>query len=498
MSAIDPTLISSVRKLITSGGLAKAAPPSTFMQSSSPTTGLTNYDLEAAAKNLYPVLSPLRNIIPRVSGNGGTGPNFKTVTGIDTTNMFGGVSEGARAGVMSVSHADVYTAYKAIGLESSLTFEAELAAEGFDDLRARAAASLLEASMIGEERVILGGVGGSGGALGTCPTPVLVANASGGSIPTTTAVYVYCVALTSEGYLRTSSAGQVPNLVTRTNADGSTTTFGGGNSNLSAVATVTTAAANSSVTATLAAPPRNAVGYAWFVGAAAGTAYFYGYTAAAIITITSIPVSGQLASTVTADFSVNNLIYDGLLSYAGQAGYGAIWNTAVSGQGLTADGAGGIVEFDNILKQFWDTLRLGPDTMQVSSQEMMMLRRKILQQGSSASNARFTFLPNQGALVGSGMVKAYLNPFVMGGGPSEIKIELHPYLPPGTVLFMTSKLPYPMPNIANLMQIKLRRDYYQIDWPLTSRQYQYGIYCDGVLQHYFPPSLGVLTNLSAV
>jgi len=34
-------------------------------------SGLTYYDLELGAKFLYPVLTPLRNMIPRVSGKGG-------------------------------------------------------------------------------------------------------------------------------------------------------------------------------------------------------------------------------------------------------------------------------------------------------------------------------------------------------------------------------------------------------------------------------------------
>lgn len=50
---------------------------STFAQSGSATTGLTFYDLEAGAKFLYPVLTPLRNEIPRVSGRGGIQANWK-------------------------------------------------------------------------------------------------------------------------------------------------------------------------------------------------------------------------------------------------------------------------------------------------------------------------------------------------------------------------------------------------------------------------------------
>jgi len=42
----------------------------------------------------------------------------------------------------------------------------------------------------------------------------------------------------------------------------------------------------------------------------------------------------------------------------------------------------------------------------------------------------------------------------------------------------------------------LRADYYQIDWPLITRKHQYGVYCDGVLQHYAPFSMGIISNIS--
>ncbi len=56
---------------------------STFSQSSSPTSGLTYYDLETGAKFVYPLLTPLRNEMPRVSGKGGIQANWRAVTGVN-------------------------------------------------------------------------------------------------------------------------------------------------------------------------------------------------------------------------------------------------------------------------------------------------------------------------------------------------------------------------------------------------------------------------------
>src|SRR3954469_12721108 len=112
---------------------------STFSQSNSATTGLTFYDLEAGAKFLYPVLTPLRNEIPRVSGKGGIQANWRAVTGINTTGIQIGVSGGNRGAVMAVSTQDYVAAYKGIGIEDNVDFEAQYSGQNFEDIRALAA-----------------------------------------------------------------------------------------------------------------------------------------------------------------------------------------------------------------------------------------------------------------------------------------------------------------------------------------------------------------------
>ena len=124
---------------------------STFAQPGSATSGLNYYDLELGAKFLYPLLTPLRNEIPRVSGKGGIQANWRAVTGINTTGMRIGVSGGNRGGVSAVSTQDYSAAYKGIGIETSVDFEAQYAGMGFDDVKAIGAKIGLEACMLGEE-----------------------------------------------------------------------------------------------------------------------------------------------------------------------------------------------------------------------------------------------------------------------------------------------------------------------------------------------------------
>ena len=158
------------------GGLEK----STFQQPISATSGLNFYDLEPGAKFLVPVLTPLRNETPRVSGMGGIQANWRAITGINTTGLRLGVSGGNRAGVQAVTTTDYYASYKGIGLETSVDFEAEYAGMGFDDVRAQAGLRGLQATMIGEEALILGG--NSSMPLGVTPTPTLTASSSGGGL----------------------------------------------------------------------------------------------------------------------------------------------------------------------------------------------------------------------------------------------------------------------------------------------------------------------------
>jgi len=477
--------------------LAGLLAKSSFAENASATSGLTYYDLEAGAKFLYPVLTPLRNRIPRVSGKGGIQANWRAVTAVNAAGVRLGVSGGNRGGVMAVSTQDYVAVYKGIGLEDSVDFEAQYAGMGFDDIRAVAARTLLEAVMIGEEQLILGG--NNSLALGTTPTPTLAASSSGGSLSTQT-LSVICVALTLDAVINGSVAGGIQGQITRTSAGpvGNSDVFGGGAAKPSNNATAAITGPNGSCGASVAAV-KGAMGYAWFWGAA-GSELLGAISFVNSLVITAAATGTQTAASLgSADNSTNALVFDGLLTQALKSGSNAYYlaqptGTVGTGTPLTADGEGGIVEIDAALKAFWDNYRLSPDLILVNSQEALNISKKMLA-GGSTSNLRYTAEIKDGMLAGGVMVRQYLNRFSMAGG-QVIPVEVHPNMPAGTILFFTSRLPYPLSNVANVAQIRTRQDYYQIEWPLVRRAYEYGVYADEVLQHYFPPSLGVITNIA--
>lgn len=458
------------------------------------TSGLAYYDLQAPALELYPVLTPMRNAIPREGNGAGTQANWKAVTAINVNNMEVGVSEGNRGGIAAIAVTDYNASYRGIGLESYTTYEAQRAAQGLADARAIDTAGLLRSLMIGEEKMILGGMGTYN--LGTTPQPTLVASTTGGTLAAQT-WSVKCVALNHSGYLTGSVASGIRGQVSRTNADGSTDTFGGGSAAISAAQTAVTTGATSSISATVS-PVQGAMGYAWFWGAAGAEVL------GAITSINSLVIAAAAAGTQTAaslgvsDNSKNALAFDGIFTqlFKTGAGYYSAQATGTAGIGtpLTSDGAGGIVEIDTALQWFWDNFRLSPNAIWVSSQEQKNITKKILAGNSNAAQ-RFVLNVEQGNIKGGDLVRSYLNKFSMDG-TQEIPIKLHPNLVAGTIIFDTDILPYSLPDVPSVKRIRCRADYHQIDWAVRSRKYEYGVYADEVLQVYAPFAFGAITNIA--
>ncbi|MCE9561894.1 MAG: hypothetical protein K8U57_07555 [Planctomycetes bacterium] len=465
-------------------------------------TGLTYYDLQAPAKNLYPVITPLRNKIPRVRRpNSGNATNWKQVSSLVGSgyNAMGWVPEGQRSGTMSYVTANKAATYVTIGEEDFLTFEAEAAAQGFEDENAMVTFRLLQKMMQKEEMAILGG--NASLSLSAPSTPTLSASGSGATLPGAT-YSVIAVALTFEGFKNSSLTGGVATSQTVTGADGKTYALSGGSSNKSGNATQAVSLGQ----ALLASVPsiQGAVAYAWYVGTAGSEKL------EAITTINSVSFSkpllgtGQAATAVTANNSANaNLAFDGLLTQAlnpSNLAYVNLLPTGTAGTGttLTASGRGTVVEIDNMLQSMWDNYRISPTVLYVNSQELKNMTNKCL------SNTSGPLLHiNQSAngpnyeLTAGGVIGWYFNPFTMNGG-SKIPVLIHPDLPPGTIIAWAEQLPawYQSNEVPNVAEIICRRDYYRMDWPLRTRQREYGVYAEEVLACYATFAMGVIGNVA--
>jgi hypothetical protein len=242
---------------------------------------------------------------------------------------------------------------------------------------------------------------------------------------------------------------------------------------------------------------KGAAGYAWYIGTSAGTALLNTITTVNKVTI-SAPSTGTQPANVAGsntDGSANALVFDGFLTQAlkSNAGYFA----SLDGNTLTADQANGVLEIDTALQWFWDNKRLSPTEIWVNSQEARNINKKIVASGG-VPLFRFTLPGGTGseddkpALLGGASIAKYWNKFTQ----QFLDIRIHPNLAPGTIFFNSSEIPYPLSGVDNVTFVRCRRDYYQIEWPVVSRQYVYGVYADEVLVCRAPFSLGVIANVA--
>jgi hypothetical protein len=469
-------------------------------------TGLVAFDLQAPSKNLYPVNTPIRNRMPRTGGGTGVATNWKVVQAIVGSGFdaMGWVAEGQRTARMSLTTASKAANYVTFGEEDQVTFEAINAAQTFEDILATETMRVLQKTMLKEEMAILGG--NASLALGTVGTVTTSTSGSGGTLPTAT-YNVICVALTQEGFKNSSVLGGVATSQTITGADGNTYVLNGGSSMKSASATQAIAlGANLFASVALIT---GAVAYAWYIGVGAGNEILQSITTINSIVVTAPLITGtQNATAVTADKSQNaTLAYDGLITTAFKAGsFGAIVNSLASGVAgtgsfLTSSGKGTCNEIDNLLLQMWNTYQVSPSVIYVNAQELKNITTRVLTGTSAAPLLQVqvkaddvTMNPYQ--LVAGGNVAFYFNPFAMGGG-IKIPILIHPNLAPGTIVAYCEDLPmqYKSSGVPNTAEVKLRQEYYQLQWPLRTRAREFGVYCESVLAIYAPFAVGMITNI---
>ena len=426
-------------------------------------TGLTAYDLQAPAKNLYPTITPLRNSVPRVQrqfpGDAARWRTIASITGSGYDSM-GWIPEGQRSASMSYVATPMVAPYVTLGEEDTVTFEAEAAAQGFEDINSTATLRLLQKTMRKEESALLGG--NVSVALGAPSTPALSAAGTGATLPSTT-YSVIVVALTFEGYRNSAVSGGVATSKTITGNDGNTYTLSGGSSNRSANATqAITLGQTLSATVSLV---NGAVAYAWFIGAA-GSESLQAITPLNSATFNAPLLTGQqLATTITADNSRNaSLAFDGLLSVGfnpANSAYVQAFSTGPAGSGtfMTASGRGSVVEIDNMLTSMWNNYRISPTVLYVNTQEQRNITAKCLTNASGPLLRYNVQADGESSLpygiTANGVVRWYYNPFSVDGG-FDIPIKVHPDLPPGTILAFCERLPVwyqsnQVPNVAEVM-----------------------------------------------
>jgi len=458
------------------------------------------YDLEAPAKILVPRFTPLRNGMTRQRGMG-TAREYRRILGYTNTGM-GGVPDQTpffnsesdansptfgqlqlRRG-QKISYAmDVHTAnYMEMSLSDMITWKAQFTNLGFEDSRQLSQMALLWAHLLGEEKAILWGRGGSNsgyeGAVGQ-PAGSVASSGTGSSL----AAGTYSVKITAfSGMGETAPVSLSAALTVAAGAD--------------IVITLTSDSNLASTKGTL-----NYKVYLQLGGAGSETLagqFVPGGSSGNTITITSFPAGG--APVPTADSSSNPNAYDGFLSVLtdpSEAGYVARFNQSYKGSSVFTQGGSSNVgdePWQDAFAAMYASVYADPEEVWLAAPQRRQLTDFLRSAQGSAAAYRITMDTSgaNGVQIG-GMVTGLVNE----SSPTSriVDLNVHPYMPLGASFIRSVNLPVPDSHIPATSAITEVQGYMAVDWPQIQFTYDASTYWYGTLIHYAPKWSGAITGL---
>ena len=446
--------------------------------------GFTPFDLQDSIEFLVPVMTPLRNSIPRRKAQGqavqirqitgysnsrtGGVPNLNTFFNSATnTSTYNGITLN-RPNTISYSADALVVPFVENGISDSVEYQAQFAAQGFTDLRQLSNTAAIYSHMLGEENNIL--------------------NSTSAVLPV-----AGVTATTDNGGTATGlPAGTYTPLVTISSAFGESKALTGQS---------TTVAAGESVTVALNSVP---------VGAVALNVY---------VTVSGIHYVGRTTSTASGSFPVLFAVTPTLPSTSadngsspayqfggtalGTTGYTGMISTLL-GNGSTPAAAGYVKavngplgtaapfgEINTMLVEMWETNRAQPGTLYTSGRIQAALLAEIQQQGS-ATSYRANYMTGDDGIIVGGAVTGITSPV---GGPA-LNIVAHPFIPEGVVIAHSTTLPSPVSGVPGTATIDNVVDLTTIEWPQIGMSYDLSTYQYGSFVFHTPGFDGILTGIT--
>jgi hypothetical protein len=467
-----------------------------FTLTSPNATGLVPYNLVAPTRLIYPVYTPFRNKLPRTQGQG-TSYQEKVVTGISGSQTGSSGGQVVNIGIPELvsgspnmnnwplnlppsgvqDSVNILVPYRFSGLSENVSWLAQFAGQGFEDVAGLANLILLQEFMLGEEYM---DIAGTSTALTTPSAPtVTTRNANSGE---------------------TALSGTITSNILDVKVSAATW-FG--------ETAVSTAAAASSVTSGTSvvdvqiAPVAGALWYNIYVSvgsAPAATTYHLMVSKVGGLNYTlqgAVPTTGTLApSSDTGTSSAYS--QEGLVSVLSGHSAGNIYPTGWQG-GYINQSVGdtlGISVINTALKGVYDgsgAFRADPAELVGEGGDIMRLSDDIVQSGN-ATNYRLFIQPTDTPGVRAGAaVSEFVNPVTR----SIVRILVHPWFPQGTVLLMSYNLPFGWSNVGNAFEVNLVQDYLSISWPVIDATFRYSMFTYGAVVANAPQYSAILQGIQA-
>jgi hypothetical protein len=456
-------------------------------------SGLVPFDLLAPSRLIYPVYTVFRNKLPRPAGQG-TARQAKVFTGVSGSQTGGqGIidisipelvqSNGSLSSNAwplnlppsgSQTEVDLNIPYRFFGLTESLSWLAQFAGQGFEDISALANLILLQEMMMGEEYQLLAG---TSTALNAPGQPTLTARTAG----------------SNETAITTGSTLYVQ--VTATNYFGETA--------VSTYQSVSFTAGTQVVDVTIV-PSQGAQSYNIYANTSSGTGTYYrvgtGVGGVRFTIQSTIATSGSTPPSADTGTGSNTRLEGLIPTLTGKSANTTVYPSGWQG-GYSNPSVGTHLSYNALyaaLDALWESVYTTPGAFRADPAEIvgdggdiMRLSTDVINQGS-ATNYRLWLdqADVSGVRVGAA-VSEFQNPITR----SVLKLVVHPWMTQGTAMLMTYQLPQTWTNVANAWEMTCVQDYVSIAWPVIDATFRYSIFLYAALCGYAPYYSGILQGL---
>lgn len=477
-------------------------------------TGIVAYDLEPGLKMLTPRPTPIRNRMPRGKGVG-KAHEYKRITGFTGTGTGGvgvvrpGISDSTQTNFANPGSANnlfynrgpkisyagdsVSVPYIQFSASDQLSWSTQYQGQGQADIRALSRASLIYASMLLEERVMLYGRGTAAGFSGVLTAPTGVAGLARAAVAGETGI--------------TNGNGNIYVRVVAENGD-----FGVSQATAASGAIAYTTGQVVDITYTL---PAGATGARVFVSNAAGAdpgdaaRFLYVFTGGGvrggrsgyntIVIQSTLPAAGTVPtawpSTITPGATINLTAADGGSAYANE--YDGIWayasganagyTTALNALFSTTNPG---VEFQTAFASLYDAVKADPDRILMNGFDRKQLSDCI--KGSANSNYVMRVQQDEISGISLGTVVAAIVNEVTG---KNVNTEVHPWLPQGNSPILSDTLPLPNSEVDSVFKAFDVQALMGVDWTPQQFSFDSSSYWLGTMVCYAPAWIGSLRGI---
>jgi hypothetical protein len=452
--------------------------------------GLVPFDLRAPSRLIYPVYTVYRNTLPRPPGQG-TSMQERVFTGVSGSQTGGQgaldisitelVSTGGATfstwplnlpGAGSQTEVNLNVPYRFFGLTEQLSWLAQFAGQGFEDISALANLILLQEMMLNEEYQLISG------SVQPLPAP---------TAPTVT--------------VRTAQSNETALGTTVTSVEVSAINYFGSTA-VSAATTFTVAAGQ--VVDVFWTGTNAALAYNVYVGVS-GTYYLYGTFGGVKVTLQgAAPTAGSLTPPAADTGTYRSTRMEGIVpTLTGLSAQAGIYPTVPNywQGGYINNNVGTHLSYNAIyvaLKALWDSSATSPGAFKADPAEIVSsgsdianLSQDVISQGSATNYELFIQQGDVGNVTVGAAVSQFQNPLTR----SLVKLVVHPFYYQGSADLLTYQLPQTWSNVANAWEMTCVQDYVSIAWPVIDATFRYSIFLYGALCAHAPQFSAHLAGL---